>query len=497
MDRGRLRRLALASAVVLFVLTIVGCTRVTPSIPVTTHPDLDGKACDAQWCHAATKTHKTPYTGACEDCHTLSSWRTVTYTHDNTTFNTALHGVVGCDRCHTEGQAAPDPACGTCHTVAPHGGSTKCAGCHTPLTWRMRKSPPSDHVSLKGGHADLTCFQCHTKAVPAAPRTCVDCHGSNHGGLTNCAQCHTPDAGWESPTFKHSDFFAITGKHTALQCTQCHPGGRFAETSSACVSCHGVQHGGLTACANCHTPAGFKPAHFDHATKLPLAGGPHATLACASCHPQGQFAQVKGKTCVTCHGPQHGGLTTCTPCHQANGAISSTFAHPASFPLAGGPHESKPCTSCHPDGNFPAARGKTCATCHGAPHGATVTTCTQCHVGNGALAQPLFHPEPIVLGGKHYTMGCTTCHPGNVFTNKPACESCHAAPHIGPTDCVRCHQPTVWPKDWTEMPDFLTIHPGPDVTVHDVTDFSCYDGCHIGNFAEATCSRCHGDPRPQ
>jgi hypothetical protein len=291
---------AVAAVALLAALTLIGCTVETkPS--ATQHPPIpSGKTCAE--CHDKDKTHLPPYKGACDRCHGLTSWRTVTYAHTDDVFNQGRHATLGCTYCHKEGYPPSSPDCGACHT-APHGGWTDCTGCHVPLTWLLRRPLPQGHLSLAGGHAKLSCLDCHARPkAPARPRSCTSCHGTKHGGLTNCGKCHDPANGWKPGAFDHGAFFKLSGRHTRLRCASCHPGGRFAGTPTGCVGCHGSKHGGLTACAKCHTTSAFKPSTFRHSRVFPLSPGPHARLACARCHPSGLYAKVNGRSCVGCHG---------------------------------------------------------------------------------------------------------------------------------------------------------------------------------------------------
>ncbi len=465
------RGLIVAAFVAFAALALVGCTAIAASVPTPKHsPYPAGKPCAE--CHAKDKTHLPPYAGACDKCHGLTSWRTIVYSHANDDFNQALHGTIGCSRCHREGSAPPSPKCGDCH-LAPHGGWTSCVACHVPLTWLMRRPVPANHLSLLGGHSNLVCFDCHTKAqTPVPPRTCTNCHGTKHGGLTDCGKCHAPANGWKPGSFDHSVFFRITGRHTRLTCTQCHPRARFAGTPAFCSGCHGSKHGGLTNCAKCHTTSGFKPSTFRHSSVFPLSPGPHARLACTRCHYKLQYAKVKGDTCVGCHGPQHGGFRTCTPCHSRTGAIVSVD-HNRFFPLTGA-HTRLACAACHGT-PFKPAPGVNCVDCHGVKHG-NQTQCGTCHTTTAfSPIKAITHPAPISLGAKHSARPCALCHPTLIFNapTKP-CADCHTAPHVGPTDCLRCHRPTVW----TEVHfTHATLANG-----HGPWDGLCTD-CHIGgNF---------------
>ena len=129
-----------------------------------------------------------------------------------------------CFKCH-DGSTAPN-TCSYCHTP-PHEKRGECSGCHNTSGWT---SAGTDHpFALTGAHASLTCTQCHvsrpgvanipgTELAQADP-ACVSCHGDNHGGLTDCAGCHTPTA-WTDVDFEHP--FTLTGAHATLECAQCH-----------------------------------------------------------------------------------------------------------------------------------------------------------------------------------------------------------------------------------------------------------------------------------
>ena len=494
--------LALAVVIAIVIAIVVGGQRQMPgSQPGSAHPSFDvSLRCASKGCHSNTHRHEFPYFGECSKCHGLVSWRSVAYTHSDVDFNSgsALHGVIGCVRCHVEGGPLPSKACQSCHS-SPHGGWNDCGKCHLSLGWVLRRPLPAGHLTLAGGHSGLSCFDCHSRATGhAKPRTCTSCHGTKHGGLTDCAECHDPVSGWEHTSFDHGAVFKIAGRHAGLACTRCHPNGRFANTSPACVSCHGPQHGGLRDCVRCHTVAGFIPSTFRHATVFPLSDGPHATLACKRCHPDSRFAEVRGRTCVTCHGPQHGGYTTCTPCHLANGAVKRPFDHTAFFPLAGGPHAALTCTQCHPSGDFAAQRGATCTTCHGLGHGRQ-TVCTPCHAANGAIQNPFDHAAFFPLaGGPHATLTCTQCHPGGDFPAQrgATCVTCHGLQHGGLTTCVPCHAAN-GAVDHTTFFELVGAHASlvcsacHGAPFHAASGTNCVDchGIHHGN--QTLCGDCH------
>ena len=503
MTRRRQVRIAAALCVLAAVVAVVVASIVQVYGPAPTamsganHPAFNPtQACDSKGCHANTHRHRFPYLGDCAKCHGLESWRAVSYMHADPNFNsgTAVHSVVGCDRCHTEGGRLPSKACQSCHS-SPHGGWRECANCHTPIGWIFRLPPPEGHLTLAGGHSHLKCPDCHNRpSEPASPRECADCHGGeHHGGLTACGDCHSPATFWKPSEFNHDDYFKRVGHHALIDCTGCHPNYRFANTSSQCVSCHGSHHGGLTDCARCHTPLGFIPPLFDHDTVFPRTGGPHEDLACSRCHPGNAFAIVRGKTCVTCHGPQHNGQVVCTPCHAANGAVVfSREDHTPFFPLAGGPHADLACSKCHSDGDYAARRGATCITCHGPQHGGLVV-CRLCHAANGTVVfnrtdHTAFFP---LAGGPHADLACSRCHPTGDFSEQlgSTCTTCHGLGHGRQVVCAPCHGTNgavIYPFDHTP---FFQLAGGPHATLACV---QCHPSGVYKDRRGAVCTTCHG-----
>jgi len=488
-------------ALVLASVVLVGCATGLTSVTVVGAPSkhapyASGTACDAKGCHD-TYTHQAPYLGPCEKCHGTSSWKDITYTHKDPTFDNGMHPVLGCSNCHVTGESLPTGGCAApaCHPrKAPHGGWLQCGACHTTLAWSLRKPVPEKHLSLAGGHAKLKCLQCHNMAVTPVPaRGCVDCHGVHHGGLRDCAQCHDPARGWKpKPGWDHSQFFPIVGAHKRLQCTQCHQNGRFAGTPRWCSGCHGSKHGGLTACGSCHTTSYFKPSTFSHNSVWPRTGA-HAKLACYKCHAGNLYANVKGTHCVDCHGAHHGGLKACASCHTTSAFKPSTFKHSKVFPLVGA-HATLACSKCHVGGAFSKAKGTHCVDCHGVKHG-NQTQCQNCHTTSAfSPTKPITHPLPVVLGPAHaWPQPCTRCHPTLIF-NAPTrtCETCHAGtvPHTGPTHCTDCHRPTTWT-------DVHFTHPAIPGGEHDWMTWGPYPAgcnCHPGagrDFTTFTCTLCH------
>ncbi len=346
-------------------------------------------------------TRKIP-NSSCVRCHTdlsvdfkLSTVTAVTFKHGG------KHASIDCIRCHVRvvhrtvtppvyqdpaemssclqchnGSIAPKE-CAVCHT-APHEKRGECGSCHDASGWG---SAGENHpFALTGAHSTLTCTQCHLSKpgveliagtdMPKADSACNNCHEDKHGGLTDCGSCHTPTK-WSNVDFKHP--FELTDTHATLACSKCHvskpggevvPGTQFPIPSPECVSCHGDNHGGLTDCTKCHTPAGWDKVDFTHPLKLI---GTHATLACSKCHvskpggdvlPGTQFPAPTSTKCVGCHGDRHKGLTTCSNCHTPAGWKPANFTHP----IVGdhGRATGISCVKCHPNGY-----GSHYCSCHG------------------------------------------------------------------------------------------------------------------------------------
>jgi nitrate/TMAO reductase-like tetraheme cytochrome c subunit len=229
-----------------------------------------------------------------------------------------------CLACH-DGEQAPDE-CVVCHT-APHADRGQCGDCHTLGSWA---STFKHVVPLGGQHKKVACEECHRKATPEQigyPAGCVSCHPKEHKTVKQvlCARCHLPTR-WKPSTFKHP--------------------------RTGCTDCHTRPHPDRGSCLRCHTTSSWAN-HFAHPVAL---GGPHASFPCERCHTNGLDAP--GRSCSSCHGSQHGGLTDCARCHTTSSFVPSTFNHPPAGEHSAG---SFACSACHPGGNFTGAY----CSCHG------------------------------------------------------------------------------------------------------------------------------------
>ncbi len=262
----------------------------------------------------------------CEKCHEQTSWRPTgsIADHARTGFHlVAAHAVAPCESCHLQaavGQFRGAPRlCELCHqenlasTTTPdhvaNGWLTNCERCHTPAGW---SGADFVHVffPLTGGHAGLACTNCHTSGTfEPISSECYSCHEADYQGAlghvasgftTNCQQCHTT-AAWLPVSIPHT--LPLTGGHAALACTNCHTSGVFGPIPSDCYSCHQANYqaapdhvalGFPTNCEQCHSPAGWTPASFQHT--FPLTG-PH-NVTCSQCHTTGSTSTFN---CLACH----------------------------------------------------------------------------------------------------------------------------------------------------------------------------------------------------
>ncbi|MBI5504622.1 MAG: cytochrome c3 family protein, partial [Deltaproteobacteria bacterium] len=297
-------------------------------------------ACAA--CHA--DPHQRVLGEACGSCHGQDAWKPASnFKHQDADYAlTGKHSTTKCDACHKaarlslpigkNGERAPlwkplaHGECSDCHED-PHRDKLgpACAKCHVTDDFKRVERDRFDHdrtrYQLRGKHVSLKCEQCHSEetAWGKKPRfeKCTDCHKDAHGGSdrlagkpADCGACHSV-AAFKPSTYTaamHSDAsYALTGKHLAIACGECHPKVKGAAAAAlgpaavmlrpkhdACTDCHSDAHKGQTSggerggtCESCHTSAGWKPARFtvaDHErTRFALVGR-HAKAQCAACH---------------------------------------------------------------------------------------------------------------------------------------------------------------------------------------------------------------------
>jgi hypothetical protein len=512
-------------------------------------------------CHA--DIHRGQFGGRCEECHSEKGWTVSLQSiqnHQNRFPLVGAHAVIECESCHrgaaTSQFAGLATDCLACHAQefqsakSPDhqalGFSTSCQSCHSMAGW---VGALFDHqrvtgFALTGAHSSLDCVSCHVGGrFQGTPANCYGCHASdyntasnpNHvqaGFPTECQTCHAT-ASWSGATFDHNSFtrFPLTGAHVSVPCSACHVNGQFAGTATDCFGCHAqdynrtsdpnhVQGGFPTACQTCHSTSSWQGAQFDHSrTAFPLTGA-HVSVACSTCHVNGQFAGL-GTDCVTCHLPnfnqttnpnhvQSGFPQTCAVCHSTAAWQPAAFDHNlTSFPLTGA-HVSVACETCHTNGRFTGTPSD-CFGCHANDFNGTTdpnhaqagfpTTCQTCHATSTWSGASFNHNTltRFPLTGAHVSVACSTCHVNGQFAGTPQnCFGCHAQDYNGttdpnhvqagfPTECSACHSTTNW--SGASFDHSRTAFPltGAHVNVACTT-------CHVnGQFAGlgTSCVTCH------
>ena len=165
----------------------------------------------------------------CAKCHVPSYFVPSTFKHPKT----------GCQRCHTP----------------PHPDRGACLRCHTQHSWASHFQHP---FPLAGPHSSFACERCHTNGINAPGRDCTGCHKPPHPVYGSCLTCHSMSS-WASH-FAHP---IALGAHSSFACSRCHVNG-INSAPVGCSSCHGSKHGGLTNCVQCHTMSYFVPSTFHH-----------------------------------------------------------------------------------------------------------------------------------------------------------------------------------------------------------------------------------------
>jgi hypothetical protein len=256
---------------------------------------------------------------------------------------------------------------------------------------------------------------------------------------------------------KH-DFFPLVGKHSTLECLNCHVEGRYVDTPNLCIDCHAknrpIAHFELD-CVTCHTPEDWSLVNFDHSAV--------DVSNCEGCHQANRPANHFPGQCSTCH--MTTGWLPATFSHAAAGATDCQGCHAQKRPAN---HYSGQCSACHKTtGWLPANFNHTVA---------KATNCQGCH----AKKRP----------ANHYSGQCSSCHTTNAW--KPAnfnhsgqtnCQGCHNPPagHWS-GQCSNCHTPGNWNKISVSGHTFPMNHGNAG---------GVCAKCHPSNSPAYTCYNCH------
>ncbi len=397
-------------------------------------------------------------------------------------------------------------ACESCHKD-PHDGQFAarkppqgCADCHNNRSFKdVRIDHDATRFALAGPHKEAACEDCHKRdkaggavAFVGTSMQCKDCHDDVHGGqfasggkTAQCDDCHMVVKDFLIKPFEHDKKtrFALTGKHTAVDCASCHrkvegptgPTVHYRLGQPACADCHNNPHGDRLVsaasaigkrldprdCAACHSTASWseipKTSAFDHAsTGVPLTGG-HKRAPCSGCHKPAQRRDALAdasnpaaaakrppvpRRCASCHTDPHRNELgdRCSDCHTSrNWSAPRQFPGHARtrFPLAGA-HTATPCGSCHRQTGRDRFRGTptSCDSCHrktalrvkAFDHSRLGAGCQTCHSSFAWAPARFDHGRFWPLIGAHAAIhgDCKQCHTNKTFTGlNRACESCH------------------------------------------------------------------------
>ena len=514
------------------------------------HSSLEFANAGVQCLDCHTDVHRGQFDNDCSKCHTPKEWidrGAFEQMHEATRFPlVGLHRDLDCQACHANGQYVNLPInCSGCHfeqyeaTTDPNhqqaGFPLNCQQCHavTKAEW---KEPVFEHTQtfpLTGGHAVNDCRACHSSGFTSTSSECVECHRADYNATENprhegeafpttCQECHTTDS-WAPATFARHDetAFPLTGAHVALDCQQCHVGGQYTGTPTACVECHEEDYQNASdpvhspdlfpsTCEVCHTTSEWANATFDvhDQTAFPLTGR-HVEVNCLECHSAGFTGTPVD--CWSCHEQQYnetenhleqGYPQDCAQCHNTTDWQQASFDHDATaFPLTGA-HVQTNCIDCHAGGVFQGTPTD-CWSCHEQDYVAVADpnhveqqypqNCTVCHSTANWTETSFDHDATnFPLTGAHVQTNCLECH-ANGYTGTPTdCWSCHEADYNGadnhaeqqyPHNCEMCHNTSAWDDanfnhDETQFP--LT-------GAHIQTN--CLE-CHVGGVFEGTSTEC-------
>ncbi len=247
---------------------------------------------------------------------------------------------------------------------------------------------------------------------------------------------------------------------------------------------------------------------FHNGTSFRLEGR-HQTVACESCHLNGQFAGTP-TTCYQCHWIRRKDDryqtrlgSQCQDCHRPTSWTAVNFNHTSTAGVAlGTNHRTLACSTCHQSGQFKGGTAE-CATCHVKQYQSTQspnhvaagfpTTCDSCHKPNDAVWRSnggggFNHASVFSLVGRHATATCASCHKNNVYKGTSRdCVGCHLAEYNAtkspnhaaagfPTTCDACHRPT--------DPSFAGS--GATASFNHNAVFSL-----VGTHATQSCANCH------
>ena len=461
----------------------------------------------------------------------------------------------GCLQCHEPGQKGVSEAlCMDCHDNVRNQVNTgtgfhasrgeDCASCHDdhqgtdfPMV-TFEKETFAHHQTgfpLEGEHATVECADCHTEEPDYTGlfSSCLPCHdeddlhdqdGSGHDYLQECADCHAINPDWAAlplpkAVFSHTDEamvdYVLEGKHTDVECLECHEDMHFVPVEfAACTDCHSDPHRAWkgSTCEDCHpTPATWEVEDFDHDQTGYTLRGLHQQVSCTQCHAEDKTRPVPHATCASCHVDVHRGEfkpRTCDDCHTLDVPFASIdFDHDQTrYPLVGD-HQTVECAACHGEGRearFTELDFDDCSDCHEDAHPGFFDgqSCNSCHEEARSWRVPDFDHDQTgyALEGEHATVECESCHTPGSGPELPhdSCNDCHseANPHnetVTAESCESCHTVVAF----TEITFDHQAETGfPLEDAHAVPCTACHS---TEQFIDtpSTCQSCHEEDRPE
>ena len=441
-------------------------------------------------CHLKDDKHKGSLGAKCADCHNDTSWKEAKFDHGATRFAlTGKHASVKCDACHKAGNYKNAPlACVGCHkkdddSAKGHKGQfgEKCESCHGVNLWKpatFSHDTDTKYV-LRGKHRTTACTVCHTGNLYRIKlsQTCLACHAKDDKHKESlgkdCASCHG-ERNWKEPaSFNHDQSsFPLLGKHSKVECKNCHKSAMFKEAPRECIGCHKKddKHNATLGekCTDCHLESDWKTTagRFSHdRTKFVLRNGhAKATVKCMACHKDLSSFRKTPLECYSCHkkDDKHEGQagTACQTCHSDQSWRVEKFNHALTrFPLTGR-HVPAPCKSCHQTSRFKDA-ARDCFSCHQKEdkHKQKLgVRCESCHNTRSWTLWDFNHDKrtKYPLDGAHVKVACESCHTQEAPKGKDAapvggnCLACHRKDDVHDGQfgvrCEQCHVNESWKK---------------------------------------------------
>jgi hypothetical protein len=527
--------IALCSAGAVVLVAVVDTRRTSPGPLTAVHhadPELEG----ARNCSACHGGWFSSMSASCQDCHELISEQieTAEGLHGAVSPSRARQ----CALCHSE-HHGPGFAIVNKQSFALAGVPDAAAFDHQLVGFDMQGRHRELECSECHENAGVAVLPAGARRFVGLDQSCVTCHEDVHEGafVLSCTACHGQQTWEELHSTGHERHLPLVGGHAAVSCRECHDeedphslevlgGGVDSPASRRCLDCHESPHDDAfvrgvaelaalpleAACGACHLPehTSFRESDVSvtpeqHASSGFVLDPPHDAAACADCHTADEplfEARYPGRTqeqCSACHADPHGGqfLTgpfagaECTACHESlrfePHAFTAEQHELAALPLDGA-HLDTECNECHvdpPPGVPRVFRG-------------TESRCEDCHQdAHRGFFEPFAAALAEVAAGE-----CSRCHGTASFTGAGAAFE-HAPwtgfPILGAhaqQDCESCHPRSEPPDDAGRTFGFVAEHFGRYqgcATCHEDVHQGAFDGAEHPRVVQGRkdCARCH------